>query len=208
MVPTVRWQTFGDVGWLGDVSGGTGAVLAVARSVRAARIDAVVEVVPGAATVLVVTAAADHDAVGRRLRELVVAAPQMPGDAASTEVVLRAVFDGVDLGETAAVLGRDPEDLVAVMVQTSWSVAFCGFAPGFGYLVGGGLEVPRLAAPRVSVPPGALALAGPYAGVYPRSSPGGWRLVGRVLDPDQLFDPSREPPARLVPGATVRFEHP
>ncbi len=86
-----------------------------------------------------------------------------------------------------------------------WQVAFGGFVPGFGYLVGGDprLHVPRRASPRPSVPAGSVALAGVFTGVYPRSSPGGWQLIGTT--DAVLWDPSRVPPALLAPGTTVRF---
>jgi len=53
------------------------------------------------------------------------------------------------------------------------------------------------------VPGGTVAIAGVYSGVYPRESPGGWRLLGRT--DAVLFDPSREPPALLASGDQVRF---
>ena len=85
------------------------------------------------------------------------------------------------------------------------TVAFGGFAPGFGYLTGlpTELHVPRRATPRTRVPAGAVGLAGPFAGAYPRASPGGWQLVGRT--DAVLFDVDRDPPALLVPGTRVRF---
>ena len=85
-------------------------------------------------------------------------------------------------------------------------MAFVGFAPGFGYLVSDDwpFEVPRLDAPRTRVPAGAVALAGAFGGVYPRQSPGGWRLIGRT--DAVLWDPDADPPALLVPGRRVRFE--
>ncbi len=84
-------------------------------------------------------------------------------------------------------------------------VAFCGFAPGFGYLTGlpARYDVARRATPRTSVPAGSVALAGPYTGVYPRASPGGWQLIGTT---DRvLWDHARVPAALLAPGARVRF---
>jgi KipI family sensor histidine kinase inhibitor len=91
------------------------------------------------------------------------------------------------------------------LTEIEFTVAFCGFAPGFAYMSGLADEwsVPRLDAPRPRVPAGAVALAGAYAGIYPTASPGGWRLVGRT---DQnLFDVRREPPALLTPGTRVRL---
>ena len=86
------------------------------------------------------------------------------------------------------------------LTGTRFRVAFCGFAPGFPYLTGlpAELALPRLATPRPRVPAGSVALAGPYAGIYPGASPGGWLLVGRT--DLVLFDVAADPPARLGPG--------
>jgi allophanate hydrolase subunit 1 len=48
-----------------------------------------------------------------------------------------------------------------------------------------------------------VGLAGEYSGVYPRSSPGGWQLIGRT--DVVLWDADRDPPALLSPGGLVRF---
>ncbi|HET9420751.1 MAG TPA: carboxyltransferase domain-containing protein, partial [Nocardioides sp.] len=95
--------------------------------------------------------------------------------------------------------------VVGAHTGQTWTVAFAGFAPGFGYLAGADarLTVPRLQVPRTSVPAGAVALAGEFGGVYPRASPGGWRLIGRTDAP--LWDAGREQPALLPPGTRVRF---
>jgi KipI family sensor histidine kinase inhibitor len=77
--------------------------------------------------------------------------------------------------------------------------------PGFGYLLGldPGLQLPRRPTPRIRVPPGAVAIAGEYTAVYPRSSPGGWHLLGHT--DIALFDVERDPPALLAPTTRVRF---
>jgi allophanate hydrolase subunit 1 len=97
-----------------------------------------------------------------------------------------------------------PADVVE-LTAAELTVAFGGFAPGFGYLAGlpPHLHVPRRSTPRTRVPAGALGLAGAFAGVYPTSSPGGWQLVGRT--DAVLFDVDREPPALLRPGVRVRL---
>ena len=86
-----------------------------------------------------------------------------------------------------------------------WTVAFCGFAPGFGYLTGGDprLTVPRRPTPRVRVPAGSVGLAGPFSGIYPRESPGGWQLIGRTEI--ALWNPEASSPALLRPGTRVTF---
>ncbi|WP_433406668.1 5-oxoprolinase subunit B family protein [Streptomyces sp. CA-146814] len=123
-------------------------------------------------------------------------------------VEIPVVYDGPDLHEVAALWGVGVDEVPGLHSRTAFRVAFCGFAPGFGYLTGlpERLHVPRRATPRTRVPAGALALAGPYTGVYPRPSPGGWQLIGRMADPAAaLWDSGREPAALLGPGTRVRF---
>ncbi|TSB25724.1 5-oxoprolinase subunit PxpB [Streptomyces sp. NBC_01525] len=120
-------------------------------------------------------------------------------------VEIPVVYDGPDLADVAALWGTTPDEVVRRHAATTFHVAFCGFAPGFGYLTGLPEEwhVPRRATPRTRVPVGAVALAGPYTGVYPRSSPGGWQLIGRT--DAVLWDPRRENAALLTPGTRVHF---
>ncbi|MEU1843717.1 5-oxoprolinase subunit B family protein [Micromonospora sediminicola] len=127
------------------------------------------------------------------------------GGADSVEVRVPTVYDGADLPAVADHWGVDVPAVVARLRRTEFRVAFCGFAPGFAYLTGlpPELAVPRLATPRTRVPAGSVALAGPYAGIYPTASPGGWLLVGRTDLP--LFDVHADPPARLAPGTRVRL---
>jgi KipI family sensor histidine kinase inhibitor len=114
-------------------------------------------------------------------------------------------YDGEDLEEAAQLLGCGKAELVRRHTADEWTVAFCGFAPGFGYLTTKAwqVEMPRRSSPRTSVPRGSVALAGEFSGIYPRESPGGWQLIGRTQV--AVFDPSREPAALLRPGVRVRF---
>ncbi|MGW3854900.1 5-oxoprolinase subunit B family protein [Micromonospora arida] len=125
------------------------------------------------------------------------------GDAA--DVVVPVTFDGPDLPAVAEHWGVDVPAVRHRLTSTRFRVAFCGFAPGFPYLTGlpAELALPRLATPRPRVPAGSVALAGPYAGIYPGASPGGWLLVGRT--DLVLFDVAADPPARLGPGTRVRM---
>lgn len=160
--------------------------------------------VPGARTLLVpyrpsATTAAALTAELRR-RPLV----RRPADPARL-VELPTVYDGADLADAAHLLGRSVEELVRRHTSAAWTVGFMGFAPGFAYLTGDdpALVVPRRPTPRTRVPAGAVGLAGPYSGVYPRESPGGWQLLGATATP--VWDPARERPALLQPGDGVRF---
>jgi KipI family sensor histidine kinase inhibitor len=114
-------------------------------------------------------------------------------------------YDGPDLAAVAESCGFSPEELAARHLACRYRVGFIGFSPGFAYLLGGdpALQPPRLAEPRTRVPAGALAIAGPYSAVYPRSSPGGWNLIGSCDEP--TFDPKQNPPALLTAGMAVRL---
>ncbi|MEU2302922.1 5-oxoprolinase subunit B family protein, partial [Streptomyces antibioticus] len=168
---------------------------------RAAGLLTVREIVPAARTVLLDGLA---DPV-RWIAELTTAEIP-PAPARAGEVVeLPVRYDGPDLADVAAHWGVGEEEVVRIHAGVEFRVAFCGFAPGFGYLTGlpEGYDVPRRATPRTSVPAGAVALAGPYTGVYPRSSPGGWQLIGTT--DAVLWDHTRVPAALLSPGTRVRF---
>lgn len=113
--------------------------------------------------------------------------------------------DGEDLEAAAAELSLATTDLIARHGAMTYTVAMIGFAPGFPYLLGldPALALPRLATPRTRVPAGSVAIGGAQTGIYPRDSPGGWRLIGRTRL--RLFDPTRDPPSLLAPGDRVRF---
>ncbi|WP_033197102.1 5-oxoprolinase subunit B family protein [Agromyces italicus] len=187
---------------------GLDEVLALHDALAPERRPGVIELVPAARTLLVVVdpAVLPLESLATWLRRIRVDDAPATDAAAFGEAVVPVVYDGDDLDETAALLHVSPEELVARHLAASWRVAFGGFAPGFGYLVSDdwSFEVPRLGAPRARVPAGAVALAGAFAGVYPRQSPGGWRLIGRT--DAVLWDAGRPEPAVLAPGRRVRFE--
>ncbi|CAM5746545.1 hypothetical protein [Streptomyces afghaniensis 772] [Streptomyces afghaniensis] len=159
------------------------------------------EIVPAARTVLL----DGLDAPARVAAELTAAElpPAPPRARAVVELPVR--YDGPDLADVAAHWGVPEREVARIHAGTEFRVAFCGFAPGFGYLTGlpPRYDVPRRATPRTAVPAGSVALAGPYTGVYPRSSPGGWQLIGTT--DAVLWDHARVPAALLSPGTRVRF---
>lgn len=112
---------------------------------------------------------------------------------------------GPDLPDVARHAGLSGEEVVRRHAAGEYRVAMLGFAPGFPYLMGldPSIACPRRATPRVRVPAGSVAIAETQTGIYPFAMPGGWRLIGRTGLP--LFDPRRDPPATLRPGARVRF---
>lgn len=166
------------------------------------QLTTVVEVVPGARTLLLRLAAPLTAADRERLLTLSGRPPQTD-EAPPLTIDVR--YDGADLAEVADLTGMSPDDVVAAHTGQQWTVGFCGFAPGFGYLQGehDRLRVPRRSSPRTRVPAGAVGLADAWSGIYPRAGPGGWQLVGRTDAP--LWDLERHPPALLQPGLRLRF---
>ena len=160
----------------------------------------VVDIVPAARTILVTTTGS-LDALSRTLRSVT----PTPGTRASSDLIeIPVTYDGEDLQDVADLLGCTSAEVVERHTGENWTVAFCGFAPGFGYLTGSSSwDIPRRQSPRTKVPTGAVALAGEFSGVYPRESPGGWQLIGRT--DVQIFDQERDPAALFHPGRQVRF---
>ena len=204
--------------WLGDaalsVFAGDASPLAanasihrLARRLRVAAVAGVRDVVPG-------------------MRELVVHVDPLRCDVRQVALALRAtdaatdVTDalptvqvpvvyggdaGPDLEDVAMASGLEPEDVCQRHAAADYVVCFIGFLPGFAYLgpLDARLRLPRRATPRPRVPPGSVAIAGEYSGIYPWASPGGWHIIGRTEM--SLFDLGATPPARLTPGTRVRF---
>ncbi|GAA4738538.1 allophanate hydrolase subunit 1 [Gordonia alkaliphila] len=122
-------------------------------------------------------------------------------------------YDGADLNDVAAAVGLAADEVIAAHTAIGWRVQFMGFAPGFGYLVPATgpaaaravfADLTRRTQSRPAVPAGAVAVAAGYSAVYPRTSPGGWFLLGRT--DIHLWDVASDPPALLAAGTTVRFE--
>jgi KipI family sensor histidine kinase inhibitor len=170
--------------------------------------DGIDEVVVGFASVAVVLDpdpdVADSGTVADWLGRL---GPGAPADhRVRVTHTLPVVFDGADLDEVAGLLGLSPDQVVDLVVGADLEVAFVGFAPGFPYLTGlpeplAGL--PRRATPRTQVPVGSMAVAGGFAAVYPRATPGGWHVLG--TSSEALFDPHVPPYSLVGPGDGVRF---
>ena len=170
-------------------------------ALRARRLPGVIDVVPAARTVLV-TCDSSSSLGALDLDDVTGAA--YPLDTV-TIVEISVMYDGPDLDHVARRTGLSIADVIEIHSRTTYAVAFCGFAPGFAYLRGLAdvLHLPRRQTPRTSVPAGSVAIAAEYSAVYPRSSPGGWHLLGTtdVI----LFDPALQDPALLKPGNRVRF---
>ena len=199
----MRLLSCGDAAVLVELPG-LDEVLALHAALVAEPLAGVVDLVPAARTLLV-----RIDPTGttvRAVRQALVRVQPRPGGRQVRGLLEVPVsYDGPDLAEVAELTGLREREVVAAHTGQTWTVAFAGFAPGFGYLVGvdDRLHVPRRTTPRTRVPAGAVGLAGGFTGVYPRESPGGWQLLGHT--DLAMWDLRREPPALLEPGVRVRF---
>ena len=164
----------------------------------------VTELVPATRTLLVGfdPAVLTHDKVAAEVRRR---PAELPVAEEGCEVVVEVRYDGEDLEDVASLTGMSAREVVTRHLDGVYISAFCGFAPGFAYLTGldRSLRVPRMQSPRTRVPSGAVALADEYTAVYPRESPGGWRIIGHTDTP--VWDLAADPPTLLAPGTRVRF---
>jgi 5-oxoprolinase (ATP-hydrolysing) subunit B len=169
-----------------------------------------VEFIPASCTILITfdPEETSHEKLARALAEIMaqnspVASAPAPPDGGLA--VIPVTYDGPDLDEVARETGLTAKEIIRRHTAPLYTVAFCGFAPGFAYLTGldPALMLSRHSVPRTQVPAGSVAVSGQYTSVYPRSSPGGWRLLGRTTA--VMWDLAREQPALLTPGDKVRF---
>lgn len=176
-------------------------VLAVAHRLRSLGLPGVTDVVPAMRTVLVA-----FDGADRRAVEAVLADTRAEPLPAGPLVTVPVHYDGADLAEVAERTALTEAEVVTLHSSVEYRVAFCGFMPGFAYLLGlpARLHLPRRRTPRTKVPAGSVAVAAEFSAVYPAASPGGWHLLGRT--DVVLWDDQRSVPALLAPGMRVRFE--
>lgn len=182
----IRATVAGRAGW--------GTPVAAAASVLV-RVDSVAPGVVAAVTIL-------HEVVAA----LTPADDRWPAGERTIEVPVRYGGDaGPDLGAVAELTGLAPAEVIERHAAATYRALFLGFAPGFGYLgpLAPELVLARRATPRVRVPAGSVAIAGPYTAIYPNESPGGWHLLGRTSA--TIWDPKRDHPATFEPGTLVRF---
>lgn len=107
-----------------------------------------------------------------------------------------------DLEKVSSDLMLTIDAIIDLHTSKTYPVFMIGFLPGFPYMgmLTPALEIPRKASPALSIPEGAVAIAGKQTGIYPVASPGGWHVIG--LTPFPMF---REGKTLLQPGDAVEF---
>jgi KipI family sensor histidine kinase inhibitor len=207
-MPPAHLTPYGERGLLIEIDAGVEdpakLVAGWAAAVQSAGLPGVLDIVPAARSVLLHLADAQS---AQQLRPMIAGLQPLSDDPRQSGdlVEIPVVYDGPDLDAVAAMVRLSRDQVVALHTGSLWTARFAGFAPGFAYLAGadGRLSVPRRAEPRTRVPGGSVALAAGYSAVYPRSSPGGWQLIGRT--DASMWDLTRDPPALVGAGQRVRF---
>lgn len=112
---------------------------------------------------------------------------------------------GPDMEFVANYHGLSIEEVIRIHSDPWYQIYMMGFTPGFPFLgvLPEVLATPRLETPRLHVPAGSVGIAANQTGIYPISSPGGWRLIGRT--PLRLFRPEQEQPFLYKTGDLIRF---
>lgn len=182
---------------------------AAARSLEAARIPHVEDIVPAylALTVFYDAMHASYEEIAKQLLDACDLATQIRDEGAEPRNhLIRVRYDGIDLDAVAAATGLSVGDVIGRHIARAYTVDLLGFVPGFAYLseLDPSLQLPRRSEPRPRVPAGSVAIGAAQTAVYPLDTPGGWHIIGRT--DTVMFDATREPPALLRAGDTVRFE--
>lgn len=200
-----------------DPDASLNAVLAALRSLEAAAIPGVTELAPAYSTVAVFFDPAKIAATGpdpidwlRTRIESVLKVCFAEGERGieASLIEIPVCYDrefAPDLDDVAKVAGLAAAEVIQRHSNAAYRVSCVGFIAGFPFLSGlpSELATPRRSAPRKEVPAGSVGIGGAQTGIYPRSSPGGWNLIGRT--PLCLFDIQHEPPTILKAGDRVCF---
>lgn len=183
-------------------------VVALARDLQAAPIAGVTEAVPTYRSLLlsydpeIIRGAALEALLSKRIAGLTIS--EDAGRLWHVPVAYGGEV-GQDLDDLAADKGMTPEALIALHSSVEYRVYMIGFAPGFVYL--GGLpkvlHTPRLPAPRMSIPAGAIGIGGQQGSINSVTGPSGWRFVGWT--PWPAFDVHRGEPFLFAAGDRIRF---
>lgn len=186
------------------------SVVTAQAAVSAHPVPGQVELVAAARTLLLEVDAAEK--LAPAIKDIMAREVVLREAAEGKLVTVEAVYDGEDIADVARIAGltEDPsaarDAVIKAHTEIEWTAAFGGFAPGFAYMTSPDerLAMPRLDSPRTKVPAGSVALADGFSAVYPKASPGGWRLIGRTKA--RLWDVTKDTPALIQPGDRVQFK--
>jgi KipI family sensor histidine kinase inhibitor len=112
---------------------------------------------------------------------------------------------GPDLQRVAEYQGISVDEVIRLHTGKTYTVRCLGAPAGSPMMDGPAFPkpVPRLKDPRLSVPAGAVAVAGRQAVIAPASAPGGWCVIGQT--PLSVLNIRREPLVPYKPGDILKF---
>ena len=179
------------------------------KSLNEKNIDGVVDTIPGYKSLMI-----QYDPIRISTESLEMALLEIKNDP-SEQVPLKkrivnipVLYQGEYAPDLAFVAEHNKlktEEVIQIHSETEYLVYMIGFTPGFPYL--GGLSerltTPRMSTPKLKIEKGSVGIAETQTGIYPTSSPGGWRIIGRT--PLMLFDSHNDPPSILSAGDYIRF---
>ena len=114
---------------------------------------------------------------------------------------------GLDLQSIGEATGLSVEQIIELHCSRDYRVLATGFVPGFGYLgeTDPRIQLPRRDSPRTRIPRGSVAIAENQTVIYPRETPGGWNIIGRM--PGSIISVTRDSvDAMFATGRLVRFQ--
>lgn len=112
---------------------------------------------------------------------------------------------GWDLNVISGEKKLSKKKIIKLHTAPFYTVYFIGFLPGFLYLGGldTKLQISRKNEPRLKIEKGAVGIGEKQTGIYPKSSPGGWQILGNC--PVKFFNSNHDPPCEIFPGDKVKF---
>lgn len=181
--------------------------LALFDALRSNPVAGIAEIIPAARTLMIRTdygVNADASIAGK-IQNFSFSLGTIQEHNTTTPIEIPVSYNGDDLDDVANIMEMDRQTLIDAHQAAIWQVAFCGFAPGFAYLISNDerFDVPRRQTPRTRIPSGSLALGGRFCGIYPQETPGGWQIIGHSDMP--MWDIERQPPALMRPCTRCRF---
>ncbi|HET9635709.1 MAG TPA: 5-oxoprolinase subunit PxpB [Gemmatimonadaceae bacterium] len=183
-------------------------VHAAAAQIRSQQLQHVTDVVPAylAVTVFYDAIKVSYSEIAEQIVGALDASRNTPAGEETRHHVIPVEYSGADLQSVADTTGLRVAEVVARHSAKTYTVDLLGFVPGWAYMseLDPSLQIPRRQQPRPRVPAGSVAIAATQTGIYPLDTPGGWHILGRTAA--TMFDPTRDPPALLKAGDTVKFE--
>jgi inhibitor of KinA len=215
MHASVRYMPFGDSGLLVEFGSTINLdinrrVLALCNKLEEEHVEDVQELVPTYRSLLVRydPTRTSYERLVFLIKDVEETLGTLSAEVGMKELTIPVFYGGEfgpDLKHVAAVHNLTEQQVIELHVEKEYRVYMTGFVAGFPYLgeVADEIATPRLQTPRLKVPAGSVGIAEKQTGIYPCEAPGGWQIIGKT--PLRLFDPSKQQPALLKAGDSVRF---